>query len=169
MGFMKKVTKQSRELRKVAGKKIDSVTDKSKKIIRNTKIKKNVAELSKNVGKFADKTFDLAKDKSNDLINEAKIQINVNENVTEVKEIYEEIGTSVYDAYKKGEKVNDAFLKECKMIEEITKEIIEMEVKELYLKNLRKCDNCNEIISIEDKFCVSCGTQQKPLKIEEAK
>jgi|GEM_PF-2245504 len=189
MNFMEKVTKQSKKLTKVAGKKIDAVKNKSKKIIKDSKIKKNVAKLSKNVGefanktydttkeksseivnnveKFADKTYDLAKDKSNDIIMEAKLKIDINENIKKIKNIYEAIGSSVYDTYKKGEKVNDTFLIECKVIEKINNELHDMSARELDLKKLKKCDKCNKTINSDDKFCISCGTQQKSFKTEE--
>lgn len=125
-----------------------------------------VTEISKKVGGAAEKTYMAAKDKSGKLIEETKIKLRINESEKEISEAFEEIGIAVYDSYTKGEDKGKGFTKECKRIEKIKKEILEMENSILYLKNLRKCEDCTEIISMDDKFCTICGAPQKAVKIK---
>lgn len=126
-----------------------------------------VTELSKKVGGVAEKTYMAAKDKSGKIIEETKIKIQVNEKENEINEIFEQIGISVYEMYKSGEDVGNVFLKECKKVEKMHKDISDMEIRGLYLKNLRTCDTCKKIISVDDKFCTICGTKQKMVKMKE--
>lgn len=126
-----------------------------------------VTELSKKVGDAAEKTYIAAKDKSGKLIEETKIKIKENEKENEINGIFESIGIAVYEMYKTGEDVGSAFTKECKKIDKINKEMSEMENRVLYLKKLKKCDSCQEIISMDDRFCTVCGAKQKAVKIKE--
>jgi len=125
---------------------------------------KKVNEISNKVGKFVEKTYNIAKDKSGKLIEKTKIKIKVNENEKDIYERYIEIGRIAYNLYKTGDESVKGFSKECERIDEINNGILETEVLELQIKDLRKCDNCEHIINIDDKFCELCGDGQKPIK-----
>ena len=130
---------------------------------------KKVNEISKFVGKTATETYNTVADKSGKLIEDAKLKLSVSEKETDIEAIYEEMGKTVYDMYKKEEDVGKAFEKECKKIDKIKSEIDEMNKKILYNKGLRVCANCGEVISTESVFCGNCGQKQKPVKIKEEK
>ncbi len=130
---------------------------------------KKVEEISKKVGDTASNTYNTVADKSGKLIEETKLKISISDKETDIDEIYEEIGKSIYTTYKAGEDVGKDFTKQCKKIDKLNDEINEMNKKILYNKNLRTCENCGEIISLDSKFCTNCGEKQKPVKIKEEK
>ncbi len=128
-----------------------------------------VTEISKKVGAGAEKTYKAVADKSGKIIKETQMRVKANDKEGEVEEIYYEIGKTVYDMYKKGEDVGEIFTKTCKKLDKLHKEIDEMEKHMLYLRNLRKCVNCGEVIELDNKYCPKCGDKQKTIKIKEEK
>ena len=125
-----------------------------------------VTELSKKVGAGTEKAYKAVADKSGKIIKETQMRVKTNDKEGEIEAIYYEMGKNIYDMYKKGEEVGDDFKKSCKKIDKLTKEINEMETHMLYLRNLRKCTNCGEVIEIENKYCPKCGDKQKAVKIK---
>lgn len=126
-----------------------------------------VSEISKKVGEGAEKTYKAVADKSGKIIKETQMRVKSNDKESEIEMTYYEMGKTIYDMYKNGEDVGTAFVKTCKKIDKISKEIDEMEKHMLYLRNLRKCANCGETIEIENKYCPKCGDKQKAVKIKE--
>lgn len=124
-----------------------------------------VKDVSKKVGDVAEKTYKTVADKSNQMIKSVKLKIQVSDLEQEIDIMYNDIGRKTYEKYKSGEAV-EGFEKDCKKIEKMYKEIIALDEKSLYIKNLRKCVNCGEVIEIENKFCPSCGEKQKKIKKE---
>jgi len=135
MNFMRKITKLSKKLDKSAKKTFAAVKDKSGEIIKDAEIKEKVSTLSEKVGNFAGKTYDAAKDKSSDIIEGTKIKITINDNVVEIDNIYEKMGLALYEKYKRGEKMDPVFTKECKKIDKMNKQIAKGETKIQDLKN----------------------------------
>ena len=135
---------------------------------RNEKMEfmKKVEEISKIVGKTASDTYNTVADKSGKLIEDTKLKIAVADKEADIEEIYEAMGKTVYDSYKKGEDVGKVFTKEAKKIDKIKNEIEEMNKKVLYNKGLRVCASCGEIIGIDNTFCQNCGEKQKPVKLK---
>lgn len=122
-----------------------------------------VKDVSKKVGDVAEKTYKTVADKSNQMIKSAKLKIQVSDLEQEIEIIYENMGKRIFELYKNGEVV-EGFEKDCKKIEKMYKEIVELDEKSLYIKNLRKCANCGEIIDLDNKFCPLCGEKQKKIK-----
>jgi hypothetical protein len=130
---------------------------------------KKVEEISKKVGDTASSTYNTVADKSGKLIEETKLKISISDKETDIDEIYEEIGKAVYNSYKSGEDVGKEFTKQAKKIDKLNEEINEMNKKILFNKNLRTCESCGEVISVDSKFCTNCGEKQKAVKIKEEK
>ena len=122
-----------------------------------------VKDVSKKVGDVAEKTYKTVADKSNQMIKGAKLRIQISDLEQEIQIMYEDMGKRIYEIYKNGEVV-EGFEKDCKKIEKMYKEIVSLDEKSLYIKNLRKCVNCGEIIELENKFCPACGEKQKKVK-----
>jgi len=131
--------------------------------------KDKVKDVLEKAGDVAEKTYKTVADKSSKLVEEAKLKIKVSDTETEITALLGEIGVRVYEKYKSGEKIDAELAKECKRIEKMYKEIEKMDVKALYLKDLRVCDECKETIGIENKFCPNCGSKQKKVRIKEDK
>ena len=131
--------------------------------------KDKVKDVIEKAGDVAEKTYKSVADKSSKLVEEAKIKIKVSDTEDEITALLGEMGIRIYEKYKSGEKVEPEFAKECKRIEKMYKEIDKLDVKALYLKDLRVCEGCKETIGIENKFCPNCGAKQNKVKIKETK
>ena len=125
-----------------------------------------ITEISKAVGKTATDTYNTVADKSGKAIEDAKLRLAISDKENEIEQIYVEMGKTVFEAYKKGEDVGKAFSKESKAIEKKLKEIDEMNKKILFNKDLRICDECQEVIKVSNTYCPNCGTKQKPVKLK---
>ena len=130
---------------------------------------KKITSLSKKATEAVSDTYKLVSDKTGDIVKETKNKFNISDKNDEINEMYLNMGKTVYEMYINGEEVGDVFFKECKKIEKISKEIIEIKKTILYNKGLRTCDNCNENISLDSKFCEHCGTKQNKVKIKQEK
>jgi len=130
---------------------------------------KKVEEISKKVGDTASSTYNTVADKSGKLIEDTKMRLAISDKQADIEQVYKEIGETVYNMYKDGEDVGKAFCKEAKKVDALKEEIENMNVKILYNKGLRRCDNCNETIALDSSYCTNCGDKQKKFKIKEEK
>ena len=131
--------------------------------------KDKVRDVWEKTQEAAGSAYKTVADKSNKLVEEAKLKMKVNDTEAEITATFEEIGIKIYEKYKSGEPLDKDFVKYCKSIEKMYKDIEQMDTKSLYLKDLRVCEACHETIGIENKFCPNCGTKQKKVRIIEDK
>lgn len=129
--------------------------------------KDKVKDVSRKVSDVAEKTYKTVASKSTQIIEETKLKIKLNDTEEEIAKLFEEIGLNIYEQYKSGKKIDTGIVKTCKRIDKLYKDIDKMDTKVLYLKNLRVCENCNEAIGVDNKFCPVCGYKQKKIKIKE--
>lgn len=130
---------------------------------------KKVNEISKIVGKTATDTYNTVADKSGKAIEDAKMKMEISDKEEEIQELYIEMGKTVYDAYKSGDDVGEAFAKVCKKVDKKLAEIDEKKKIILYNKGYRVCEKCRETITLESVFCQNCGAKQKPVKLKKGK
>lgn len=128
---------------------------------------KTINELSKKVGDGVADTYKNVADKSGKLLEEAKVRIAISDKEASIEQSYIAMGRTVYEVYSKGEDVGKAFTKECELVDKIAAEIEEMNVRILYNKKLRKCENCFEIIALDSAYCEKCGKKQKPIEFKD--
>ena len=128
-------------------------------------LKDKVKDALEKAGDVAEKTYKTVADKSNKIVEEAKLKIKVSDAESEITGMLQDIGIKVYEKYKSGEAINKELVKDCKAIEKLYKDIEKMDIKSLYLKDLRICEACGETIGIQNKFCPTCGTKQKKVRI----
>lgn len=126
---------------------------------------KKINDLTQKVGETATETYKNVADKSGKIIEEAKSKNEISDKQDVIEESFKAIGKTVYESYLSGEDVGKVFTKECKKIEKATKDIEDLNTKILYNKNLRKCDNCGEVIALNSEYCQNCGQKQKTFKI----
>ena len=131
--------------------------------------KDKVKDFIEKTGDVAEKTYKTVADKSNKIVEEAKLKIKVSDTESEITGMLQEIGIKVYEKYKSGSALDKELAKDCKAIEKLYKDIEKMDIKSLYLKDLRICEACQETIGIENKYCPTCGAKQKKVRISEEK
>lgn len=115
------------------------------------------------LSKKASETYKSTAEKTNKLTKEMKLKSLINEDKGKIKELYEEIGKKVYEKHIREEEINikDELAEECSKIDAYAKELEDMRMEILTLKNLRLCKVCATEISISAKFCPKCGAVQE--------
>ncbi len=126
-----------------------------------------ITQLSKKVSEGVVDTYKVVADKTGGIVEETKSKMSINDKNSEITDIYESMGKTVYDMYLQKEDVGKVFKAECKKIDNLQKEILDINTRILFNKNLRTCLNCNEVIALDSAFCENCGTKQKKLKLDE--
>ena len=86
----------------------------------------------------------------------------------EIKNVFRQLGSIVYDAYKEGaepdaEKVAD----QCLLLDKYFAEIDEIKEKLSEIKNLQICPDCGEKVKAEHSFCPKCGKKLEKETTEE--
>lgn len=115
-----------------------------------------------NLGKKASAAYDATAEKTGKLAKEAKLKMKINENKSEIKEIYKEIGRKVYEKHVREENINikTELEEECTKIDVLSAEIETCLKSILELKQKKQCEKCHAEIELNAKFCSKCGEKQ---------
>lgn len=120
-----------------------------------------------NFGKVVTDTYKSATKVSGKLIEEGKIKLMIMDNESQMKEIFEKIGREYCEGYFKGELLdNSKHENEYEELKRMQHENDQGRERLLQLKKLRKCDNCQREISIDNAFCQFCGNRQPHIEEE---
>ena len=78
-----------------------------------------------NLGKKASAAYDATAEKTSKLAKEAKLRMKINENKSNIKDLYEEIGKKVYEKHVREENIdiNTDLEEECTKIDVLSAEI----------------------------------------------
>ncbi len=117
------------------------------------KIKETAAKAKDGAGKFA-KIF--AKRTSN-AINSTKISISISEANSKIKDIYTEIGETMYEKYLNNEPTDPEFEAAFQQIDKLMVDIGELYDKKAELKNEQRCKECGTLNKDDADFCSKCG------------
>lgn len=115
------------------------------------------------LGKKASEAYKVTADKTGKIAKEAKLKMKMNELKSEINDIYQDIGKSVYENHVKENKddIYKDLEEKCTKIDCLSDEI-ESYLKEcLQLKDKKKCPNCFTEIEKDVKFCPECGAKQE--------
>lgn len=126
---------------------------------------KKVESLSKKVGTTASETYNAVVNKSEKIIEGTKSRFEISEKEDKIEEIFLSMGRTVYEMYKKGENIGEFFQQEAEKVDNLNKEIEDMERKILSNKGLKECTKCGKIISVDSHFCPKCGAEQSDIQI----
>ena len=117
------------------------------------------------LGKKVSETYDATAEKTSKLAKEAKLRMKINENKSDIKDLYREIGKKVYEKHIREENIDikSELVEECSKIDAYAKDIEDMRMEILALKDLRLCKTCTAEIAITAKFCPKCGAVQEEI------
>ena len=92
----------------------------------------------------------------------------INENKSNIKDLYEEIGKKVYEKHVREENIdiNTDLEEECTKIDVLSAEIETCLKSILELKEKKQCEKCHAEIELNASFCPKCGEKQP---VEEVK
>ena len=112
--------------------------------------------------KKATETYKNTAEKTNKLTREMKLKSQINDNKAKITKIYSDIGKKVYEKHVREEeiKINEDLAEFCDKIDEMTKEIKDINNECLELKDKKQCPNCLNEIEKSMKFCPECGAVQ---------
>ncbi|MDO5555190.1 MAG: zinc ribbon domain-containing protein [Clostridia bacterium] len=97
---------------------------------------------------------------------ETKLKMKISENKGKIKELYEDIGTKVYEKYIREENINikEDLAEQCSKIKELSVEVEEARKEILKLNNKKLCEKCFAQIDKDMQFCPKCGEKQNEEK-----
>ena len=121
------------------------------------------------LGKKATEAYRATADKTGKIARETKIKLRVGELKTQINDIYEEIGTKVYEKHTREEDISikNDLEEQCTKIDVLSDEIESLLKECLELKDKKQCSNCYKEIEKEVKFCPNCGAKQEEQEEQE--
>ena len=118
------------------------------------KIKSGAYKTKDNAGRWAK---EVAKRTTN-AVTHAKLAFAVNETNSKVKDIYAEIGKTIYSDYLDGKDAPEELKPSLQQIDKLMEEIDALNSKIAELKNSLKCPECGAFNATDAGFCSKCGT-----------
>ena len=116
-------------------------------------VSKKTGEVVEVVAKKAEQTVEITKIKSQNITKQRNNQRD-----------FKDIGKIVYEKYKKGEVVDEAYIELCEAISEREESISKSKEEIAAWKGLEVCPKCNSHMDADAAYCPKCGE-----KVEEAK
>ena len=123
-----------------------------------------------NLGKKASAAYDVTAEKTIKIAKEAKLRMKINENKSDIKDIYKEIGKKVYEKHVREENIDikTELEEECTKIDVLSAEIETCLKSILELKEKKQCENCHAEIELDNTYCPKCGAKQPEIEVKEA-
>lgn len=118
--------------------------------------------------KKASETYKNTAEKTNKITREMRLKSMMNDYKNATEKVYAEIGKKVYEKHIREENIDikAELAEECSKIDAYAKEIEDMRMEMLALKDLRLCTVCAAEIPLTAKFCPKCGKPQEEIKTE---
>lgn len=120
------------------------------------------------LGKKVSETYDATAEKTSKLAKEAKLRMKINENKSDIKELYREIGKKVYEKHVREENIDikTELEEECTKIDVLSSEIETCLKSILELKQRKQCPKCHSEIELDSAYCPKCGEKQPEVEPE---
>jgi hypothetical protein len=136
-------------------------------IINKNALKDTLSKLSNTAKDTAESVVKVTKEsattvakKSTELVEISKLTVNINSEESKIKDLYCEIGQTVYEKHSKGIYIDPDLVAACNEILEKNKAIDDMKEKISQLKNKKSCPECGNEMDVHVKFCTKCGAEQ---------
>ena len=128
----------------------------------------NLEDLGKMISKKAGKAVDVVSQKAGEAVDVISKKAEETVEITKIKSQigtmernnerdYKDIGKMIYEQYKKGEAVDDAFIELCEAISEREDSIRKAKEEIAKLKGLEVCPKCEARLEAGVNFCPKCG------------
>jgi len=116
--------------------------------------------------KKASETYKNTAEKTNKITREMRLKSMMNDYKGATEKVYAEIGKKVYEKHVREENIDikAELAEECSKIDAYAKEIEDMRMEMLALKDLRLCKVCAAEIPLSAKFCPKCGSVQEEIQ-----
>lgn len=114
------------------------------------------------IGKKVSQTYDATAEKTSKIAKEAKLKMKINENKSDIKQLYKEIGKKVYEKHVREENIDiqKELEEECTKIDVLSSEIETCLKSILELKERKQCPKCHSEIDLDAAYCPRCGEKQ---------
>lgn len=119
------------------------------------KIKDGASKTKDAAGRLAK---EVAKRTSN-AITSTKLSYAINDANNKIKDIYAEIGKTIYEKYLDGEAVDSEFTDAFEKINAYMDDIEALQAKKSELKNVLRCADCDTLNPVTSDFCSKCGAK----------
>lgn len=118
--------------------------------------------------KKASETYKNTAEKTNKITREMRLKSMINDYKGAIEKVYAEIGKKVYEKHIREENIDikAELAEECSKIDAYAKEIEDMRMEMLALKDLRLCKVCAAEIPLTARFCPKCGAVQEEAQTE---
>ncbi|MFA7216308.1 MAG: zinc ribbon domain-containing protein [Bacillota bacterium] len=97
--------------------------------------------------------------KSGELFEIAKVRLDIASEKDKIGKLYEEIGKSVYQDYKRGNMKEKQVMDKCQLIDEINYRINRLSRKAMQIKGGTVCKKCGEVVDSSQRYCHMCGRE----------
>jgi len=97
--------------------------------------------------------------KSGELFEIAKVKLDVASERDKIGRLYEEIGKTVYEEYKRGGLKEKSVMDKCQLIDEIHYKINRLNRKLMQIKGGTLCRKCGEVVNSSQRYCHMCGRE----------
>ncbi|MCI8273518.1 MAG: zinc-ribbon domain-containing protein [Clostridia bacterium] len=127
-------------------------------------------EFLNKIGKKVSETYDATAEKTSRLAKEAKLKMKINENKSDIKQLYIEIGEKVYQKHVREENIDikTELEEQCTKIDVLSSEIETCLNSILELKQRKQCPACHTEIDLDSIFCPKCGKEQPKMEAKDA-
>lgn len=121
------------------------------------------------LGKKASEAYKMTADKTGKIAKETKMKFRIGELKSQINDLYEEIGKTVYESHVKKEEISiqNDLEEQCTKIDVLSDEIESLLKQCLELKDKKQCQKCFKEIEKDAKFCPSCGAKQEEAEDDE--
>ena len=122
-------------------------------------VSKKTGEVVEVVTKKTGEVVDVVAKKTEQTVEVQKLKSQISLMERNNERDYKDIGKIVYDRFKKGEELEEAFVELCEAISAREASIEELKVEIAEVKGLDVCGKCGEHIEPSAQYCPKCGAK----------
>lgn len=114
-----------------------------------------------NLGKKVGDAAQSAAKKSNEFMEVNKLNSNINSEEDKIKELFLQIGESVYKKYCSNNEKDENYIDIFEQIKAHEDNIINLRMRVSEIKKVKVCPQCKNEVDLSITFCPKCGAKQE--------